>query len=161
MKCIVACRPVTTKQHPLLSNRFLISGYTQPLLSNAFENKHLPTEIIGVQKWTVFSKRSVPRCYKEDNWSNLCGGGVEYLHRSPASRRRRRKGNPVTGGTTWPRCSWGIWIRGRGPSGWGSLESGSWVPRDSNLRMTALARTSSNCKRQTHPLARENVTWGL
>jgi hypothetical protein len=27
-----------------------------------------------------------------------CGGGVEYLHRSPASRRRRRKGNPVPGG---------------------------------------------------------------
>jgi hypothetical protein len=22
----------------------------------------------------------------------LCGGGVEYLHRDPASRRRRRKG---------------------------------------------------------------------
>jgi hypothetical protein len=22
-----------------------------------------------------------------------CGGGVEYLHRSPASRRRRRKGS--------------------------------------------------------------------
>jgi hypothetical protein len=25
------------------------------------------------------------------------GGGVEYLHSSPASRRRRRKGNPVPG----------------------------------------------------------------
>jgi hypothetical protein len=24
--------------------------------------------------------------------SSLCGGGVEYLHRDPASRRRRRKG---------------------------------------------------------------------
>jgi hypothetical protein len=24
--------------------------------------------------------------------TNLCGGGVEYLHRDPASRRRRRKG---------------------------------------------------------------------
>jgi hypothetical protein len=24
--------------------------------------------------------------------SNPCGGGVEYLHRDPASRRRRRKG---------------------------------------------------------------------
>jgi hypothetical protein len=29
-----------------------------------------------------------------------------------------------------------------------------WVPRDSELRMTALERTSSNCKRQTHPLLR-------
>jgi hypothetical protein len=27
-----------------------------------------------------------------------CGGGVEYLHRSLASCRRRRKGNPVPGG---------------------------------------------------------------
>jgi hypothetical protein len=29
-----------------------------------------------------------------------CGGGVEYLHRSLASRRRRRKGAPVPGGIT-------------------------------------------------------------
>jgi hypothetical protein len=33
--------------------------------------------------------------------------------------------------------------------------------QDSDLRMSALARTGSNCKRQTHPLVRENVTWGL
>jgi hypothetical protein len=31
-----------------------------------------------------------------------CGGGVEYLHRNPASRRRRRKGNPVPGSITGP-----------------------------------------------------------
>jgi hypothetical protein len=29
-----------------------------------------------------------------------CGGGIEYLHRSPASRNRRRKGNTVSGGIT-------------------------------------------------------------
>jgi hypothetical protein len=29
-----------------------------------------------------------------------CGVGLEYLHRSPASRMRRQKGNPT--------CSWGI-----------------------------------------------------
>jgi hypothetical protein len=29
-----------------------------------------------------------------------CGGGFEYLHRSPASRRRQPKGNPVPGGIT-------------------------------------------------------------
>jgi hypothetical protein len=28
----------------------------------------------------------------------LCGGGFEWLHRCLASRRRRRKGNPVPGG---------------------------------------------------------------
>jgi hypothetical protein len=37
-----------------------------------------------------------------------CGGGLEYLHRSPASRKRRRKGNPVPGGISGPPCSWGI-----------------------------------------------------
>jgi hypothetical protein len=36
-----------------------------------------------------------------------CGGGLEYLHRSPASRKRRRKGNPVPGGITGSPCSWG------------------------------------------------------
>jgi hypothetical protein len=37
-----------------------------------------------------------------------CGGGIEYLRRSPASRKRRRKGNPVPGGKSGPTCSWGI-----------------------------------------------------
>jgi hypothetical protein len=37
-----------------------------------------------------------------------CGGRLEYLHRSPASRRRRRKGNPVPGGITGPPCHWDI-----------------------------------------------------
>jgi hypothetical protein len=35
-------------------------------------------------------------------------GRLKYLHRSPASRKRRRKGNPVPGGITGPPCSWGI-----------------------------------------------------
>jgi hypothetical protein len=35
------------------------------------------------------------------------GGGLEYLHCSPASRKRRRKGNPVPGDITGPPCSWG------------------------------------------------------
>jgi hypothetical protein len=55
--------------------------------------------------------------------SILCGGGVEYLHRSPDSRRMRRKGSSVSGGITGPPCSWGILIRGATPPGWGSLES--------------------------------------
>jgi hypothetical protein len=36
------------------------------------------------------------------------GGGLEYLHRCPASCKRRHKGNPVPGGITGPPCSWGI-----------------------------------------------------
>jgi hypothetical protein len=64
-----------------------------------------------------------------------CGGGVEYRHRDPASRRRRRKGKSrIWGSKIWPR-----------------------VPRDSNQKMTALVRASSNFKRQTRPLVRENA----
>jgi hypothetical protein len=49
----------------------------------------------------------------QGNWSicvTLCGGGFEYLHRSPVSRRRRREGNPV------PPCSWEVQIRVEGAS---------------------------------------------
>jgi hypothetical protein len=56
-----------------------------------------------------------------------CGGWVEYLHRDPASRRRRRKGKSHI----WDSK---IWSR---------------VQRDSDPRKTALARTSSIYKRQT------------
>jgi hypothetical protein len=34
-----------------------------------------------------------------------CGGGLKYLHRNPA--KRRRKENPVPGGVNGPPCSWG------------------------------------------------------
>jgi hypothetical protein len=64
-----------------------------------------------------------------------CGGGVEYLHCDPASRRRRRKGKS----RVWDSK---IWSR---------------VPRDSDLRKTALARASSIHKRQTRPLVREGA----
>jgi hypothetical protein len=37
-----------------------------------------------------------------------CGGGIEYLHRSPASRKRQRKANPVPRAISRPPCSWGI-----------------------------------------------------
>jgi hypothetical protein len=64
-----------------------------------------------------------------------CGGGVEYLHRDPASHRRRRKGKSQN----WDSK---IWSRD---------------PRDSDLRKTVLARTSSIYKRQTRPLVREGT----
>jgi hypothetical protein len=64
-----------------------------------------------------------------------CGGGVEYLHRDPASRKRRRNGKSQIWDTK-------IW---------------SQVQRGSDQRMTALARTNSNCKRQTRPLVRESA----
>jgi hypothetical protein len=36
------------------------------------------------------------------------GGGLQYLHRCPASRKRQHKGNPGPQGITGPPCSWGI-----------------------------------------------------
>jgi hypothetical protein len=39
--------------------------------------------------------------------SSSCGGVFKYLHRSPASHRRRRKGNSVPGGITGTPCHWG------------------------------------------------------
>jgi hypothetical protein len=51
-----------------------------------------------------------------------CGGRVQYLHRSPTSRRRQQKGDPVPGGITGSPCSWGTYIQGSGPPEWGSLD---------------------------------------
>jgi hypothetical protein len=36
-----------------------------------------------------------------------CEGGLEYRHRSPARRRRRRKDNPAPGGYNWATLSLG------------------------------------------------------
>jgi hypothetical protein len=68
-------RKKTTKQCPLLGSVFLIRKSTQPLLSNAFANKRVPTttnphatreELLGA----VFYAWSVLRSYKQDSWSN-------------------------------------------------------------------------------------------
>jgi hypothetical protein len=75
------------------------------------------------------------------------------------------RANPAPGDITGPPCSWGIWIRGPGPPGWGSLrwdsKIWSWVLRDLDPRVTALDRPRSNCtsKLQTHPLVREGATY--
>jgi hypothetical protein len=83
-------------------------------------------------KEETFSTRSVPWCHNLDQLvvedSGVSRGApasrrVQYLHRSPASRRRRRKGNPVPRGITGPPCSWWILIRGPGTPGWGAFES--------------------------------------
>jgi hypothetical protein len=68
--------------------------------------------------------------------SSPCGGGVEYLHRDPASRKRRRKGKSQN----WDSK---IWSRD---------------PRDKGPRKTALARTNSIYKRQIRPLVREGAS---
>jgi hypothetical protein len=75
---------------------------------------------------------------KETVWRqsrNPCGDGVQYLHRDPASRRRRRKEKSQI----WDSKMW------------------SRVPRDSVPRKTALAKASSIYKRQTRPLVRKGA----
>jgi hypothetical protein len=51
---------------------------------------------------------------------NPCGGGVEYLHRDPASRRRRRKGSLKSDTVKYGRKSQGArtreWLRWLGPA---------------------------------------------
>jgi hypothetical protein len=66
-----------------------------------------------------------------------CGGGIEYHHGDPASRRRRRKGKSQI----WDSK---IWLR---------------VQRDSDPRINTLANINSSCKRQTRPLVREDSPW--
>jgi hypothetical protein len=79
---------------------------------------------------------------------------------------------PVVGGdekepNAWG-CNWatlflgdinmGTWTSKLGKSWIWDTKIWSWVPQDSNLRMTALTRIRSNCRRQTHPFVREDVT---
>jgi hypothetical protein len=52
---------------------------------NTFLHQHLNHR----NRRAVFSTWSAPRDYQLDKF----GGGVEYLHRDPASRRRRREGS--------------------------------------------------------------------
>jgi hypothetical protein len=85
-------------------------------------------------RWVLYSKIDWPADRRSFSIPPR-GGGVEYLHRDPASRRRRRKGKSrIWDSKMWPRVLW-----------------------DSDQKMTALARTSRNCKRQTRSLVREGA----
>jgi hypothetical protein len=64
-----------------------------------------------------------------------CGGGVEYLHRDPASPRRRRKGSLK----------------------FETIKCGRRAPRDLDSRKNALVKASSMYKRLTRPLVREGA----
>jgi hypothetical protein len=100
-----------------ISRRFRCNGYRRPITSIQFS-------------------RTYKRQFEYLHLGSPCGGGIEYLHRDHASRRRRRKGKSrIWDSKIWPR-----------------------VLRDPDQKMTALTRTSSNCKRQTRPLVREGAT---
>jgi hypothetical protein len=97
---------------PLLSDNSIHTFPWQRICDN---NR---TSIAG--QWTCFlclvRAKDLQEAQKVAWGSHLCGGGVKYLHRGPASCTSWRKGNPVPGGITGPCCSWGIQI-------WGSLKS--------------------------------------
>jgi hypothetical protein len=76
-----------------------------------------------------------------DSDESPCGGRVKYLHRSPTSRRKRRKREPSAWGYNWVTLFLGAINTGTQPSRlaesrfWGS-KIWSWIPWDSDLRMT-------------------------
>jgi hypothetical protein len=83
--------------------------------------------------------------------------GSNYLHCSPESRKSDGKRTQYRGynwATLFLGCknNYGDLGSRLGESRIWDSKMWSWVLRDSDLRMNALARVSSNCKRQTHPL---------
>jgi hypothetical protein len=129
---IVTYRPISKQQ---LCKQATVQ---QPLRGNSYVHTLFPWQRENTQQKRCFLY--VP-CRGYITRTNChykavpCGGGVKYLRRSPARRRRRQKAKSRIWGSK-------IWSR---------------VPRDLNSRMNALARASSNCKWHAHPLAREDV----
>jgi hypothetical protein len=103
-----------------------------PFLSNGTVNT---STTIGVFSVGSLQSTYIREANSDANGTHPCGGGFEYLHRHPASRRRRRKGKSQI----WDSK---IWSR---------------VSRDSDPRKTTLAKTSSIYKKQTRPLVREGA----
>jgi hypothetical protein len=117
------------------------NGVVQPVSKQRI-GKHSSTTIELLLEM-VFSTRTVQNGYKEDNWGNpvrqiLCGGGVQYLHRSPASSMRRRKGNTVT----W------VWLGYPDPGGYKHGNLALQVER-------SLESVTVNCDRES----RRTRTW--
>jgi hypothetical protein len=112
---IVAHRPVAKqwlcKQRPLLGNDRnaharinRTKGLCNPFLNIGSVNTHAT---IRVLLETILSIRSVQNIYKAEFHTLPCGGRVEYLHRNPASRRRRCKGkSPIWDSKIWSRVPW-------------------------------------------------------
>jgi hypothetical protein len=86
-------QPAVTRQRPVNNNRGIVfSAQSVPL--PAHETMEYIKQDLRCNKRTVFSIRSVPLHLTPR------GGGFEYLHCSPASRRKQRKKNLVPGGIT-------------------------------------------------------------
>jgi hypothetical protein len=122
----------------------LLNGYSTIL--NCLEFPKQPncceteaTEDATVREGVCYSRRKhcIWGATDRTDSQHPCGGGVEYLHRDPASRRRRRKGKSQICDSK---------IRSQVPKGLGP-EKGC----------GALARASGTYKRQTRPLVREGA----
>jgi hypothetical protein len=144
------------KKHSLLSYSNLNSW---PLLSNISVTT-FQWQQIRARKWSNFWRMDTQQ------WRNH-GHGVFSDIRSKAIYREPKRleiaSNPVPGGSILATLflgyiNTGTWPSRLGESGIWERKIWSWVLRDWDLTMTALARPSSNCKRQTHPLVREDVT---
>jgi hypothetical protein len=109
-------RYVTPHKRPSISIRKLIAPtvpFITPWLRTAWKTPLIV--VLPSLPWEYFCLQSrysatavvyllLPRLFP----SKGCGGVFEYLHRSPASRWRRRKGNPEPGGITGLSGSWGM-----------------------------------------------------
>jgi hypothetical protein len=131
--------------NPLISTSVLVAAdthFSEPLSSNGLcRLSSVMSQYIhacihtNIHSHVHTCIRICMHVHKHTLTGNPCGGGVEYFHRDPASRRRRRKGRSQL----WDSK---IWFQ---------------VPRDSDPRKTALARASSTNKRQTRSLVREGA----
>jgi hypothetical protein len=101
--------------YPLLSSDFVISGRCYVTLSTYMhatieercflcsprhDRCHTTAQLTRLynNRGSVFYALSVPRSYLK----------TIGTHHNPGSRRRWRKGNPMSGAITRPPCSWGI-----------------------------------------------------
>jgi hypothetical protein len=105
-------QPAFTRQRPVNNNRGMVfSAQFVPMVEHAAMEYVMPSlsnNCTTTEEWcflgdacrVVFSRTS-----QSSQEYPPRGGEFEYLHRSPASRRRRRNRNPVPGGITVPPAS--------------------------------------------------------
>jgi hypothetical protein len=149
-KYTVTCRPITRKQ----------------------VDKHVSVEI---DSWKLTRYGTHFHGYE---WSRNISLHTDRLYKRPFRSQWRQprveagSNTSTVGGdemepNIWG-CNWGTLFRGDINKGTWPSRLGesriwdskicSWVPRNSDLIIAELAKASSNCKRQTHPLVREDVT---
>jgi hypothetical protein len=157
-------RPAVTGQRPVSNNRgIVLSAQSLSIASHATMKYVMPSLS---NNCIATEKQCFLRSPCRDNQGQLavgdrfsCEGWFEYFHRSPASRTRRRKGNPAPGGyncgTLFLEDKYGgLTLQLGDPRIWDS-KIWPWDPWDSDPKMTTVVRTSSNCKRHTRPLVRD------